>query len=125
MGYVHYLPGTTLSNVEVRGDYDSEKEACLTFSEFKLWFARAIQIYHHEKHRALGVSPHQKWMEAFTKSGVLTHPALLDDPMKFLLDFMPEESRCISRSGIIFKKIQLLVASLGAIRQIRKLQGKV
>lgn len=104
MGYVHYLPGTTLSNVEARGDYDSEKEACLTFSEFKLWFARAIQIYHHEKHRALGVSPHQKWMEAFTKSGVLTHPALLDDPMKFLLDFMPEESRYISRSGIIFKK---------------------
>lgn len=104
MGYVHYLLGTTLSNVEVKGDYNSEKEACLTFSEFREWFTRAIQIYHHEKHRVIGVTPHQKWMEAFTKNGTLTHPALLDDPAKFLLDFLPEERRAIHRSGIIFKK---------------------
>lgn len=104
MGYVHYLPGTTLSNVEMKGEYDSEKEACLTFSEFRLWFARAIQVYHHEKHRILGETPHQKWMAAFTNNGALTHPALLDDPTSFLLDFLPEDHRVIHRSGIVFKR---------------------
>jgi len=27
MSYIHFLPGTTLSNVVLRGDYDSEGKA--------------------------------------------------------------------------------------------------
>lgn len=102
MSYIHFLPGTTLSNVVLRGDYDSEGQACLTFSEFRLWFARAIQSYHHSKHRMLdGMTPHEKWIEDWTtEAGKLSHPALLANPQDFFIDFLPEEKRVISRQGI-------------------------
>ncbi|AZE23659.1 TniA putative transposase [Pseudomonas chlororaphis subsp. aureofaciens] len=88
MGYVKYLPGATLSNVVLRGDYDSEKEAAMTFSEFNVWFARSINIYHLQEHRMLGMSPHEKWLESYTDSaGVLCHPPLLTDAFEFLLIF--------------------------------------
>jgi putative transposase len=106
MGYVKYLPGATLSNVVMRGDYDSEKEAALTFSEFNVWFARAINIYHLEEHRMLGMSPHEKWLESYTDStGGLSHPPLLSDAFEFFVDFLPEETRAISRSGLVLNKI--------------------
>ncbi|MCW8277249.1 Mu transposase C-terminal domain-containing protein [Pseudomonas sp. PCH199] len=106
MGHIHYLPGTTLSNVVLKGDYDSEKNACLTFSEFRLWFAREIQIYHHTVHRILEVTPHEKWMEALMQSGSLNHPELVVNPFEFTLDFLPEQSRVISRQGIELNRIQ-------------------
>ncbi|NTZ94188.1 DDE-type integrase/transposase/recombinase [Pseudomonas koreensis] len=106
MGYVKYLPGATLSNVVLRGDYDSEKEAAMTFSEFSVWFARAINIYHLEEHRMLGKSPHEKWLEFYTDSvGQLSHPPLLSDAFEFFVDFLPEESRVISRSGLVLNSI--------------------
>ncbi|WP_108099745.1 Mu transposase C-terminal domain-containing protein [Pseudomonas sp. GV071] len=102
MSYINFLPGMTLSNVVLRGDYDSEGKACLTFSEFRLWFARAIQAYHHTKHRMLnGKSPHEKWIEGWTDDkGALSHPALINNANDFMIDFLPEQRRVISRQGI-------------------------
>lgn len=100
MSYIHFLPGTTLSDVKLRGEYDSSKESCLTFSEFRLWFSRCIQQYHNEKHRILGMTPHEKWMECFSEGGKLSHPALVDDAKGFALDFMPEKRRVVSRDGV-------------------------
>jgi putative transposase len=106
LGYVKYLPGATLSNVVVRGDYDSEKEAVMTFSEFNVWFARSINIYHLEEHRMLGKSPHEKWLESYTDSkGALCHPPLLSDAFEFFVDFLPEETRTICPSGLVLNKI--------------------
>ncbi|SFU20543.1 Mu transposase C-terminal domain-containing protein [Pseudomonas marincola] len=102
MSYIHFLPGTTLSNVILRGEYDSNKHACLTFSEFRLWFARAVQMYHNTEHRRLeGMTPHEKWIAGLTrKSGELEHPKLLDNPEEFVLDFLPQKERVITREGI-------------------------
>lgn len=102
ISYINFLPGKTLSNVVLRGDYNSEGKACLTFSEFRLWFARAIQAYHHTKHRMLnGKTPHEKWIEGWTdEKGVLSHPALIDNAKDFIIDFLPEQKRVISRQGI-------------------------
>ena len=102
MSYINFLPGKTLSNVVLRGDYDSEGKACLTFSEFRLWFARAIQAYHHTRHRMLnGKTPHEKWIEGWTdEKGALSHPALIDNAKDFIIDFLPEQKRVISRQGI-------------------------
>ncbi|KPN90530.1 Mu transposase C-terminal domain-containing protein [Pseudomonas nunensis] len=106
MGYVKYLPGATLSNVVLRGDYDSEKEAAMTFSEFNVWFARSLNIYHLEEHRMLGMSPHEKWLEYYTEAtGVLSHPPLLSDAFEFFIDFLPEVPRTISHSGLVLNKI--------------------
>jgi putative transposase len=46
MKRTHMLPGTTMSSVKERGDYKSEKHAALTFSEFREWFIREVEIYH-------------------------------------------------------------------------------
>ncbi|MCO6392396.1 DDE-type integrase/transposase/recombinase [Aliihoeflea aestuarii] len=40
MGAVHLLPGTTFSNVKIRGGYDSEGRARLTLRELEKWIAR-------------------------------------------------------------------------------------
>ena len=116
MSYIHFLPGTTLSNVVLRGDYDSEGKACLTFSEFRLWFARAIQSYHHSEHRMLdGMTPHEKWIEGWTaENGKLSHPALLANPQEFFIDFLPEESRVITRQGIMLWNINYWSPSLAS-----------
>jgi len=101
MGYIHYLPGTTLSNVKMRGDYDSEREACLTFSEFRLWFARSIQIYHHTQHSMLEGTPNQQWLKGWTRGdGKLEHPALIQNPQEFTIDFLPQDMKVIGRQGV-------------------------
>jgi putative transposase len=46
MKRVHLLPGATMSSVRERGDYDSEKTAALSFSEFREWFITEIEKYH-------------------------------------------------------------------------------
>ena len=54
----------------------------------------------------LGMSPHDKWLESYTDStGVLSHPPLLSDAFEFFVDFLPEETRTISRSGLVLNKI--------------------
>lgn len=101
VGYIHFLPGTTMSNVVQKGDYDSEGKACLTFSEFETWFARAIAIYHNTEHRSIKQTPHDKWMSAWTDSeGRLRQPAIVENKVRFSLDFYPEKMRTISRQGI-------------------------
>lgn len=114
MGHIHYLPGTTLSNVILKGDYDSGKHACLTFNEFRLWFTREIQIYHNTPHSVLDMTPHEKWLEASMQNGALTHPALLANPFEFTLDFLPERSRVISRQGIVLDNIQYWSGALSS-----------
>jgi hypothetical protein len=42
MGAVHLLPGTTFSNVDQKGAYDSEKRALLTLPELERWLALQI-----------------------------------------------------------------------------------
>ncbi len=42
MGAVHLLPGTTFSNVQEKGSYNSEKEATMTMAELERWLALEI-----------------------------------------------------------------------------------
>ena len=113
MGYVHYLPGTTLSNVEVKGDYNSEKEAVLTFAELRLWFTRAIEIYHKKTHRMIGTSAQQRWSDYYTdKNGVLSHPALIKNPTDFFIDFLPRDTRVVNPKGILMNGIFYYSSSL-------------
>lgn len=101
VGYIHFLPGTTLSNVVQKGDYDSEEKACMTFREFEIWFARAIAIYHNTEHRSIKQTPHEKWLSAWTDSeGQIRQPAIVENKGRFSLDFYPERVRTISRQGI-------------------------
>lgn len=62
-GFTHYLSGTTRSNAEKRGDYDSEAHAVYTLEEIRELFAEWLDIYHSSYHTALNMSPNEAWSE--------------------------------------------------------------
>lgn len=95
---VHFLPGTTYSNPQHRGDYNSEKLSSLTFSEFVTWFAGQVMIYHGTVHSALKKSPKDAWSGYFNSKGAT--PQLITNPQQFFIDFMPELQRPVHNSGI-------------------------
>ncbi|MBA1220839.1 transposase family protein [Pseudomonas fulva] len=59
--FAHHLSGTTFSNPDERGDYDSEKNATYTIAELKEGFGKFIDIYHQDFHRTLNDSPLNTW----------------------------------------------------------------
>lgn len=62
--FTHKLKGTTLSNPEKCGDYDSEMEAVYTLDEIKRNFDIFIDNYHNRPHSALnGLSPKQALLQ--------------------------------------------------------------
>lgn len=98
MGAVHLLPGTTFSNVAVRGDYDSTATAAMTLEEFEAWLLRQIVgVYHRTIHRGLGVPPLKAWEDAMDRRDPAPMPA---DPNRFYLDFLPAQRRLVRRDGI-------------------------
>lgn len=104
------LPGTTFSNTEERGEYDSDGKALMTLKEFEQWFATFVtKVYHHRPHRGIGRVPPIKLYEQFilgtdTKKGIgLPEPVV--DEFKLRLDFMPFVERTIQEYGILVDNI--------------------
>ncbi len=59
--FSHHLSGTTFSNPEDRGDYNSADHAIYTLEELILRFEEFLQLYHNNFHRSLNDSPHNTW----------------------------------------------------------------
>ncbi len=98
IGAVHLLPGTTFSNIQAKGDYDAEGQACMTLREFEQWFTIEVGVYHGSIHSELGIPPLTAWADGL---GVRPDPLRLPaDPDRFLLNFLPFEMRKIRREGI-------------------------
>ena len=53
MTRVHMLPGTTMSSTKNRRHYKSQQHAVMSFSEFRGWFIREVEIYHKTTHSEL------------------------------------------------------------------------
>lgn len=87
---VHFLLGTTGSNVLERKTFESEKNATMDFVQFKSWFANEITVYHGTKHAALQCSPRAAW-EYHSLIGRIniSSDASVKDEGAFVLDFMP------------------------------------
>lgn len=97
MGHVHLLPGTTHSNVQERGDYDSEARAELTLKEFITWFTTMIVTqYHTSTHRGIGKPPLAAWNQTF--EGVKREPP--GAQLEVLASFLPGTTRVLRRIGI-------------------------
>jgi putative transposase len=108
MQLVHALPGTTFSNPSERGDYDSDKRACLTLEELERWLTVAITKYYHLRpHEGLeGEIPlrrYEQGLQALTAANQ-TLP-LPRDPRTFLIDFLPVVRRSLQRDGITIDHI--------------------
>ncbi len=104
MGKVHLLPGTTFSDVCVKGNLDPEKSAAMTLEELERWLAHAIAgEYHRNVHSALDMPPLTAWQQrAQPGANALgqREPAAVTDPRRFLIDFLPLERRMVRRDGI-------------------------
>lgn len=99
MGAVHLLPGTTFSNIFEKGDYDSEKQAVMTLTEFETWLTiQVVGVYHAEIHRGLSIPPNTAWDDAMgRRDSPIRMPK---DSEQFLYDFLPSENRMVRRDGI-------------------------
>lgn len=66
--FAHQLPGTSFARLHQRGDYDPQKHALLTFSEFNHLFEKwVVDVYSQTLHRGIGTTPWAKWAEALTR----------------------------------------------------------
>ncbi|WP_144389836.1 Mu transposase C-terminal domain-containing protein [Phaeobacter sp. 22II1-1F12B] len=96
MGAVHVLPGTTHSSIVEKGDYDSEKHAVLTLTEFEDWLHLEICRYHNTVHEALGRTPLAAWADM----GGDTAGRQVVDVDAFRTSFLPFEWRQLGRTGV-------------------------
>lgn len=101
---IHDLPGTTFSSIKEKDEYNSEKEAVMTKSEFESWLVGLIcKVYHQRKHSAVQMSPTRKWEigvfgnDEIQGCGIPARPA---DRFTVLLDFLPSFERTVQTFGV-------------------------
>lgn len=72
---VHLIPGTTFSNPASRGDYNSEKYACVTLAELEsLVWDWIDNVYHKSVMKGHGRAPAALWEECTAHTPVATYP---------------------------------------------------
>jgi putative transposase len=103
------LPGTTFSNPDQRGDYDSENKAALTLRELERWLTLAVGTYHGSVHNGLLQPPAARWAEAVARIGV---PAVVTRATSFLVDFLPILRRTLTRTGFVIDHIHYYADAL-------------
>jgi len=122
MQLVHALPGTTFSNPTQRGDYDSDKTACLTLEELERWLAVAITKYYHlHPHEGMDdeipLHRYEQGLQVLIAANK-TIP-IPRDPRTFLIDFLPVVRRSLQRDGITIDHITYYSNALRPWIQIR------
>lgn len=108
------LPGTVFNSVEERGDYESEKLASLTLSEFVEIFVKwVVDDYHQTPHEGLkGKTPQQVWNEN-EKRVVMSYPAF---PKQMDLMSGKTEMRSVFHYGISHENIKYNSSELNFLR---------
>jgi putative transposase len=109
MGKIHLLPGTTFSDVRVKGDLDPQKYAVMTLEELERWLTHAVAgDYHRNIHGALNMPPLAAWQQGIigdARTPGRGEPVAVTDPRRFLIDFLPLERRLVRREGISVNSI--------------------
>src|SRR3546814_15978992 len=90
------LPGTTFSNPDQRGDYDSENKAALTLRELERWLTLAVGTYHGSVHNGLLQPPAARWITAVARAD---EPAIITCATVSLVAFLPLIRRPPTRPG--------------------------
>jgi putative transposase len=109
MGKVHLLPGTTFSDIRVKGDLNPETSAAMTLDELQRWLVHAIAgEYHNTLHRAIQLPPVVAWERGIVGDANTVgrgEPVAVEDPRRFLIDFLPFERRLVRRDGVSLHSI--------------------
>lgn len=97
-------PGTTFSNPQQRGTYDSRKKSAYTLWEIEVEVADwIVNHYHVTKHRELKMPPRNSWENAIMGTATVPGaglPIQIADPEKLKLDFLPFVERVVTPTGI-------------------------
>lgn len=116
----HTLPGTTFSNSQMRGDYDSADQACIYLSEIdRLMHIFIVDIYAERFHQGLDGIPARRWEQA-TRSGFFPRVPQSAEELRILLGRVTE--RAIQRYGIEFETLVYNCPELARLRA--RLKGK-
>lgn len=109
---IHLLSGTTFSDVQQRGKYDSEGKANLTLKEFESWLSTLIvQRYHQDYHENLNMAPIEKYKRGVLGDGEAPGIGLLPrftDEDRLRIDLLPFLDRTVQRYGIAVDKVQYM-----------------
>jgi putative transposase len=112
MGKLHLLPGTTFSNPQELGEYDSKRHSALTLRELERYIALDIVgTYHQSIHSSLGRPPIAVWREHEDQIPL----RLPQDRMRFWLTFLPEQERTLRPTGIHLFGLRYWSAALSAV----------
>jgi putative transposase len=110
MRMIHELPGTTFSNIQQRGTYDSDAKAALTLTELEKWVTLAIcGPYHNDWHSSIQGAPAAKWAAGIEQYG---QPAIVANANSFLIDFLPIVTRRVQRCGFVVDHIAYYASAL-------------
>jgi putative transposase len=117
MRRVHTLPGTTFSHSKQKGDYPSERKACLTLEDFRLWLVEQIcHGYHLRRHRGIGMPPLLAWERSFVDEDGERLPAPPSlDGKAVRRDFYPFVYRRMQRTGVQYGRSRYWHASLAPL----------
>ena len=110
MQRVHTLPGTTFSNPQERGAYESERRAALTLKELEKWLTLVIiGHYHLSVHSTLNEPPIERFKRGLLGDRDAPGPGpkpRIVNRKAFLIDFLPLATRKIQRHGFVLDHIQ-------------------
>lgn len=102
------LKGATFSGPDEKGEYDSEGNACMTFTELEQWLVLFFAKYHKKVHKGIGTTPLTKWREGLlgtkTKPG-RGLPARKIDEDNLRIVFMPHHERTVQNYGVLIEDV--------------------
>ncbi len=126
MKLIHTLPGTTFSNIEERGSYNSDKQACLTLAELEHWLTIAITKYYHLKlHTGIDLPPIKLYENGVAQMKTAREEfSRIKSGKAFLIDFLPIEHRILRRDGFMLDHIAYYTNALSPLISERDKYGK-
>jgi putative transposase len=101
--YIHRLPGSTFSNPEERGEYNSEKKAVFTLKELEKYITEwIVNIYHKSPHKGIGgKTPLQIFEEKISSPDFPGIRLLTPQELKLAkISLLPGEYRTIQKTGV-------------------------
>jgi putative transposase len=112
-GVIHWVPGTTFSNIFDKGDYNPEKFAVVRLSTFRLGLRKWIaDVYHTEQHRVLGVAPIDAW-----RSGIHRDIQRIPHDPTFLDAILGRpEKRMLTHDGVHIHNLRFMSKDLEELR---------
>ncbi|MGO9377480.1 MAG: Mu transposase C-terminal domain-containing protein [Dissulfurispiraceae bacterium] len=109
---VHGLPGTTFSNPQAKGEYDSQAKACMTIKEIEKWATQLIvNKYHKTPHSGIGyMMPYKKYeMGIFgdetTPGTGLPEIIQGEEARRLRISLFPSIERTIQRANVVWENI--------------------